>query len=60
MNKKDKLTFFIGCDTRISKDMLKSAVISGFLSEGCNIIDLDVIPTPAISYLITKYNLVFG
>ena len=54
--KKDKLTFFIGCDTRISRDMLKSGVISGFLSEGCNIIDLDIIPTPAISYLITKYN----
>ena len=53
--KKDKLTFFIGCDTRISRDMLKSGVISGFLSEGCNIIDLDIIPTPAISYLITKY-----
>ena len=55
--KKDKLTFFIGCDTRISKDMLKSSVISGFLSEGCDIIDLDIIPTPAISYLITKYKL---
>lgn len=55
--KKDKLTFFIGCDTRISKDMLKSSVIAGFLSEGCDIIDLDIIPTPAISYLITKYKL---
>lgn len=53
--KKDKLTFLVGSDTRISKDMLKSAIISGFLSEGCDIIDLDVIPTPAISYLITKY-----
>ena len=53
--KKDKLTFFLGTDTRISKDMLKSGVISGFLSEGCDIIDLDIIPTPAISYLITKY-----
>ena len=55
--KKDKLTFLIGGDTRISHDMLKSAVISGFLSEGCNVVDTDIIPTPAISYLITKYNL---
>ena len=55
--KKDKLIFLIGCDTRVSGDMLKASVISGFLSEGCNIIDTDVIPTPAISYLITKYNL---
>ena len=54
--KKNKLNFFIGSDTRISKDMLKNAVISGFLSEGSNIVDLGIIPTPAISYLITKYN----
>ena len=55
--KKDKLTFLIGGDTRISHDMLKSGVISGFLSEGCDIIDTGIIPTPAISYLITKYKL---
>lgn len=52
---KNKLTFLIGTDTRISKDMLKSSIISGFLSEGGNIIDLGIIPTPAISYLIKKY-----
>ena len=52
---KDKLTFFIGTDTRISRDMLKSGIVSGFLSEGCDIVDLGIIPTPAISYLITKY-----
>ena len=53
--KKDKLKFFIGSDTRISADMLKSSLIGGFLSEGCCIVDLDIIPTPAISYLITKH-----
>ena len=53
--KVDKLTFLVGSDTRISKDMLGNALISGFLSEGSDIIDLGVIPTPAISYLITKY-----
>ena len=52
---KNKLTFLIGSDTRISKDMLSSALIAGFLSEGSDIIDLGVIPTPAVSYLITKY-----
>ena len=54
---KDKLTFIVGGDTRISHDMLKSSLISGFLSEGCDIIDTGIIPTPAISYLITKYHL---
>lgn len=53
---KDKLTFLIGGDTRVSHDMLKSGLTSGFLSEGCNIIDTGIIPTPAISYLITKYH----
>lgn len=55
--KKDKtLTFLVGTDTRISKDILKYALVSGVLSENANIIDLGVIPTPAISYLIRKYN----
>lgn len=54
---KDKLTFLIGGDTRISYDMLKSSVVAGFLSEGCDIIDTGIIPTPAISYLIIKYDL---
>jgi len=53
---KENLTFLVGSDTRISKDVLKNALISGVLSENANIIDLGVIPTPAISYLITKYN----
>lgn len=52
-NKKE-LTFLIGSDTRISKDMLTCAVSAGVLSEGCNVTDLGVLPTPAISYLV-KY-----
>lgn len=55
-NGKDSLTFLVGSDTRISKDVLKNALVAGVLSENANIIDLGVIPTPAISYLITKYN----
>ena len=52
---KEKLTFLVGSDTRISKDMLSNALIAGFLSEGDDIINLGVIPTPAIAYLIKKY-----
>ncbi|MCI8498954.1 MAG: phosphoglucosamine mutase [Bacilli bacterium] len=48
-------TLLVGTDTRQSKDMLKSALIDGVLSEGADIIDLGVIPTPAVSYLIKKY-----
>ncbi|MBQ8473135.1 MAG: phosphoglucosamine mutase [Bacilli bacterium] len=52
---KEKLTFLVGSDTRISKDMLSNALIAGFVSEGDDIINLGVIPTPAIAYLIKKY-----
>ena len=51
----NELTFLIGSDTRISKDMLISAVGAGVLSEGCNIINVGVLPTPAISYLVKKF-----
>ena len=53
---KHNLTFIIGTDTRISKDMLTDATSSGVLSFGCNIIDVGVLPTPAISYLTKKLN----
>ncbi len=54
---KSKLNFLIGSDTRISKDMLTHAVGAGVMSEGCNIINVGVLPTPAISYLTGKYNM---
>ena len=54
---KEKLSFLIGNDTRISKDMLTSAVAAGVISEGCDIINVGTLPTPGISYLVQKYNL---
>ncbi len=56
--KKDKenLTLLVASDTRISKDALRLSLASGVLSEGANIIDLGVMPTPAVSYLIGKYH----
>ena len=53
---KDNLTLLIGSDTRISKDALGLALASGILSEGVNVINLGVIPTPAVAYLIRKYH----
>lgn len=54
---KKTLNFLIGSDTRISKDMFTSSVASGVMSEGCNIINVGVLPTPAISYLTKKYGM---
>lgn len=41
----------IGKDTRISGDMLESALIAGICSRGVNVYRLGVLPTPAIAYL---------
>lgn len=54
---KDKLNFLIGSDTRISKDMLTHAVATGVMSEGSNVINVGVLPTPAISFLTRKYKM---
>ena len=46
----------VGKDTRISGDMLEAALISGICSVGAIAISLGVVPTPAVAYLIKKYN----
>ncbi|MDO5649616.1 MAG: phosphoglucosamine mutase [Gallicola sp.] len=44
----------IGKDTRLSGDMLESALIAGLNSAGFSVIRLGVIPTPAVAFL-TRY-----
>ncbi len=46
----------IGTDTRVSKDMLESALSSGIMSVGSEVMVIGVVPTPAVSYLVKKYN----
>ena len=41
----------IGMDTRISSDMLESAMIAGITSVGGSVMPLGTIPTPAVAYL---------
>lgn len=50
-----KGTVAIGCDTRISGQMLKSAAIAGALSTGLNVIDVGPVPTPSIQYFVRDY-----
>jgi phosphomannomutase/phosphoglucomutase len=49
----------IGTDARTSCDMLKSACSSGLMAGGCDVIDLGVLPTPALQYAV-KRNKVAG
>ncbi len=47
--------FVVGTDTRTSSGMLSSALIAGLCSVGADVMDLGVISTPAVAYLMTKY-----
>ncbi len=53
---KHKPTILIGRDTRISGQMLESALIAGILSVGADAMSLGVMPTPAIAYLTREYS----
>ncbi|MFV0497370.1 MAG: phosphoglucosamine mutase [Candidatus Fimivivens sp.] len=45
----------IGRDTRISGDMLQTAVTAGLCSVGADVLLLGVVPTPAVAYLVQHY-----
>ncbi len=45
----------IGKDTRISSDILESALCAGICSVGADAEILGVVPTPAVAYLVRKY-----
>lgn len=50
-----KPKILVGMDTRISGDMLESALVAGILSVGAEAVCLGVVPTPAVAYLTRKY-----
>lgn len=52
---KGKARILIGKDTRISSDILESALIAGITSVGADVELLGVVPTPAVAYLVRCY-----
>ena len=52
-NKRPKV--LIGMDTRASSQMLESAISAGLCSVGADVMLLGEIPTPAVAYLVKKY-----
>lgn len=54
--KAHKPTIVVGMDTRISGDMLESALIAGICSVGAHAICVGIVPTPAVAYLTRLYN----
>ena len=53
-------TVLIGTDTRRSGEMLAAALAAGVCSAGGDIISLGTVPTPAVAYLVRKYELTAG
>lgn len=51
-HKKKHPVFLVGHDTRISHDMLESAIAAGLCSVGANVVTLGTVPTPAVAYLV--------
>lgn len=58
--KEHKPTIMVGCDTRISGDMLANALMAGVCSVGANAVYVGVLPTPAVAYLTRKYKVDAG
>ncbi len=53
-------TVAVATDTRISADMIKNAVIAGLLAEGCDVLDLKIVPVPALQYFVKTHDDVLG
>ncbi len=51
LNGAEKRKIVVGRDPRISSEMLESALISGILSAGVDVVSLGVLPTPAVGDL---------
>lgn len=51
---KEKPIFIIGKDTRLSGDLLESALAAGIMSMGGQVFEAGVIPTPGVAFLVRK------
>jgi phosphoglucosamine mutase len=45
----------VGCDSRASSPMLCSALTAGLCAAGADVLELGMIPTPAVAYLLEPY-----
>jgi phosphoglucosamine mutase len=57
---KKAITVVIGRDSRISGQMLESALAAGLTSVGVNVIKAGLVPTPGVAYLVRRYHAAAG
>ncbi|MDR2722649.1 MAG: phosphoglucosamine mutase, partial [Cellulomonadaceae bacterium] len=50
----------VGRDPRASGEFLGAAIIAGLASAGVDVVDLGVLPTPGLAFLVTEFNATFG
>jgi len=50
----------VGRDTRISGDMLESALVAGICSVGADVLKAGIMPTPGVAYLTQRYQFSCG
>ncbi len=55
-----RVTVAVGRDTRTSGPMLRNAVVAGLLSSGARVLDLGVLPSPALQYYVKERKLAGG
>lgn len=60
LGKGEKGKILVGKDTRKSGDMLEAAISAGICSMGIDVIQIGVVPTPAVAYLTQKHNALAG
>ncbi|MCC7554398.1 MAG: phosphoglucosamine mutase [Methanobacteriaceae archaeon] len=48
-------TVAIGGDTRTTTPMFMNAITAGLLSSGCDVVDIGILPTPAVQYAVRNY-----
>lgn len=60
LGKGKKGKILVGKDTRKSGDMLEAALTAGICSMGIDVVQLGVVPTPAVAYLTRKYEALAG
>ncbi|MFC9435165.1 phosphoglucosamine mutase [Nocardia sp. NPDC057030] len=57
---KDRPLAVVGRDSRASGEMLEAAVTAGLTATGVNVLQVGVLPTPAVAYLTGLYDACFG
>lgn len=50
----------VGIDVRTSSEELKESVVKGLISQGCDVIDIGIVPIPLFYYFIVKYRMNAG